>query len=93
MDESNSYKVKSAPRSERTRHAVTNYRVKKRRATRALLELTLETGRRNQIRCISPMRHARSSAITNMGPARILPGAWDCMLAPCNSSIRCLESF
>ena len=50
LDESNSYKVKSAPRSERTRHAVTNYRVKKRRATRALLELTLETGRRNQIR-------------------------------------------
>ncbi len=43
-------KVYSAPRSERTRHAVTHYRVVKRRATRALVELTPETGRRNQIR-------------------------------------------
>ncbi len=50
LNESNSYKVKSAPRSARTRHAVTHYRVMKRTATRALLELTLETGRRNQIR-------------------------------------------
>ncbi len=50
LNESNSYKVKSAPRSARTRHAVTHYRVMKRTATRALLELTLDTGRRNQIR-------------------------------------------
>jgi len=50
LNESNSYKVKSAPRSARTRHAVTHYRVMKRTATRALLKLTLDTGRRNQIR-------------------------------------------
>ena len=49
LDESGP-KVYSAPRSERTRHAVTHYRVLKRRATRALVELTPETGRRNQIR-------------------------------------------
>lgn len=50
LDESDPFKVKSAPRSERTRHAVTHYRVMKRIATRALIELTPETGRRNQIR-------------------------------------------
>ena len=50
LDESSSFKVRSSPRSERTRHAVTRYRVRKRRATRTLVELTLETGRRNQIR-------------------------------------------
>ena len=49
LDES-APKVYSAPPSERTRHAVTHYRVLKRRATRALVELTPETGRRNQIR-------------------------------------------
>lgn len=50
LDESSPFKVYSAPPSERTRHAVTRYRVMKRRATRALVELTPETGRRNQIR-------------------------------------------
>lgn len=50
LDESNSFKVYSAPPSERTRYAVTRYRVMKRIAARALIELTLETGRRNQIR-------------------------------------------
>ena len=50
LDESNPARVYSAPRSDRTRHAVTRYRVVTRRATRALVELTPETGRRNQLR-------------------------------------------
>lgn len=50
LDENGPYKVFSAPPSERTRHAVTRYRVIRRIAARALIELTLETGRRNQIR-------------------------------------------
>ena len=50
LDESGPFKVYSAPRSERTRHAVTHYRVMKRIATRALVELTPTTGRRNQLR-------------------------------------------
>ena len=50
LDESGPFKVRSARPSERTRHAVTHYRVMKRIATRALIELTPETGRRNQIR-------------------------------------------
>ena len=50
LDESSPFKVYSAPPSQRTRHAVTRYRVMKRTATRTLVELTPETGRRNQIR-------------------------------------------
>jgi 23S rRNA pseudouridine1911/1915/1917 synthase len=50
LDESNPYKVYSARPSEQTRLAVTNYRVVKKSETRSLLELTIETGRRNQIR-------------------------------------------
>ncbi len=50
LDENGPFKVFSAPRSDRTRYAVTRYRVIKRKAARTLLELTLETGRRNQIR-------------------------------------------
>ena len=50
LDESNPFKVRSAPPSERTRHAVTHYRVVKRTATRTLIELTPKTGRRNQLR-------------------------------------------
>ena len=50
LDESSPFKVYSAPPSERTRHAVTHYQVMQRIATRALIELTPETGRRNQIR-------------------------------------------
>jgi len=50
LDESGPFKVYSARRSERTRLAVTRYRVVKRTETRALIELTPETGRRNQIR-------------------------------------------
>jgi len=50
LDESNPYRVFSARPSEQTRLAVTNYRVVKKSDTRSLLELTIETGRRNQIR-------------------------------------------
>ncbi|MCH2127895.1 MAG: RluA family pseudouridine synthase [Pirellulaceae bacterium] len=50
LDESGPFKVYSAPPSERTRHAVTHYRLMKRIATGALIELILQTGRRNQIR-------------------------------------------
>jgi len=50
LDENGPFKVFSAPPGERTRYAVTRYRVLKRRADTALIELALETGRRNQIR-------------------------------------------
>ena len=50
LDESGPFKVYSAPPGERTRHAVTHYRVVKRMAARALVELTPTTGRRNQLR-------------------------------------------
>jgi 23S rRNA pseudouridine1911/1915/1917 synthase len=50
LNESSPLKVYSAPPSEQTRHAVTTYRVVKRNTTRTLIELTLKTGRRNQIR-------------------------------------------
>jgi 23S rRNA pseudouridine1911/1915/1917 synthase len=50
LDEKGPFRVYSAPPGERTRHAVTRYRVVKRMRTTSLVELTLETGRRNQIR-------------------------------------------
>ena len=50
LDESGPFKVFSAPAGERTRHAVTHYRVLRQTSSGALLELTTETGRRNQIR-------------------------------------------
>ena len=50
LDESSPFKVRSAPRSGQTRHAVTHYRVVKRDATHTLIELTPKTGRRNQLR-------------------------------------------
>ena len=50
LDESQPRKVYSARPSERTRLAVTHYRVVKHNATHALIELTPETGRRHQIR-------------------------------------------
>ncbi|MBM4095082.1 MAG: RluA family pseudouridine synthase, partial [Planctomycetes bacterium] len=50
LDESGPFKVHTARPSERTRLAVTRYRVMKRTAARTLIELTPETGRRNQIR-------------------------------------------
>jgi len=50
LDETNPFKVFSVPRGAATRHAVTHYRVLKRNKGRTLVELTLETGRRHQIR-------------------------------------------
>lgn len=51
LDESQPYLVYSVRQpNEQTRPAVTNYRVLKRGADYALLELNLQTGRRNQIR-------------------------------------------
>lgn len=51
LDETSPFKVYSAARpSERTRLAVTHYRVLQRTKNRTLVELTLETGRRHQIR-------------------------------------------
>ncbi|MEA3212460.1 MAG: rRNA synthase [Chthoniobacter sp.] len=50
LDETNPFKVFTAPPSERTRHAITHYRVLARTQWRTLVQLTLETGRRHQIR-------------------------------------------
>jgi len=50
LDETSPFKVFSVPRGSTTRHAVTHYRVLKRARGRTLVELTLETGRRHQIR-------------------------------------------
>jgi 23S rRNA pseudouridine1911/1915/1917 synthase len=50
LDESNPLKVYPAKEGPETRHAVTHYRVTKRGRTTTLVELTLETGRRHQIR-------------------------------------------
>lgn len=51
LDESDRFKVRSVDHSSpRTRRAITRYRVVKKNATRSLLEVTLETGRRHQIR-------------------------------------------
>ena len=50
LDERNRFKVFVAPQSEFTRHAVTHYRVLAEGRKRSLVELTLETGRRHQIR-------------------------------------------
>jgi len=50
LDESNPHHVAVRPKSARTRHAVTRYRVLKSTNQRSLVELTLETGRRHQIR-------------------------------------------
>lgn len=50
LDESSPFKVYSARPSERTREAITHYRVLQRSKGRTLVELTLGTGRRHQIR-------------------------------------------
>ena len=50
LDENGPFKVYSAPPGPRTRLAITRYRVLKRMAATTLVELILETGRRNQIR-------------------------------------------
>jgi len=50
LDETSPFKVFSVPRTDTTRHAVTHYKVLKQGKGRTLVELTLETGRRHQIR-------------------------------------------
>ena len=50
LDESNPFKVFIRPCSALTRHAITRYRVLKHGRHRSLVELTLVTGRRHQIR-------------------------------------------
>ena len=50
LDETNPYRVKSAPRGPQSRHAVTHYRVLAQKNNRSLVALTLQTGRRHQIR-------------------------------------------
>ncbi|MBA2413591.1 MAG: RluA family pseudouridine synthase [Burkholderiaceae bacterium] len=50
LNETNPFKVYSAPPSAETRHAVTHFRVLARAERKTLVELTLETGRRHQIR-------------------------------------------
>jgi 23S rRNA pseudouridine1911/1915/1917 synthase len=50
LDESNPFKVFSTRATEATRHAVTHYRVLGEGNGRSMVELTLETGRRHQIR-------------------------------------------
>ena len=50
LDESNPFKVFIRPASALTRHAITHYRVLARNKRLSLVELTLETGRRHQIR-------------------------------------------
>ncbi|MEI9999909.1 MAG: RluA family pseudouridine synthase [Verrucomicrobiota bacterium] len=50
LDESNPLKVYAAGEGPKTRRAVTHYRVAKRGRDVTLLEVTLETGRRHQIR-------------------------------------------
>jgi 23S rRNA pseudouridine1911/1915/1917 synthase len=50
LDESNPLKVYSDKPGPQTRHALTRYRVMKKGETTTLVELTLETGRRHQIR-------------------------------------------
>jgi len=50
LDESNPLKVYPAEEGPETRHAVTHYRVMKKGKETTLVELTLETGRRHQIR-------------------------------------------
>lgn len=50
LDETSPFKVFSVKAGPQTRHAVTHYRVLAKTAWRSLVELTLETGRRHQIR-------------------------------------------
>ena len=50
LDETSPFKVFSVKASTQTRHAVTHYRVLAKSEWRSLVELTLETGRRHQIR-------------------------------------------
>ncbi len=50
LDESDAFKVRVSKEGPEFRHAVTHYRIAKKGKDTTLLELTLETGRRHQIR-------------------------------------------
>lgn len=50
LDESNPLRVRIAPPSEDTREAITHYRILRKTEKRSVLELTLDTGRKHQIR-------------------------------------------
>jgi 23S rRNA pseudouridine1911/1915/1917 synthase len=50
LDETNPFRVRSVPRSAVTRRAVTHYKVLEQKNRRSLVALTLQTGRRHQIR-------------------------------------------
>ena len=50
LDESNPFRVRIVPPSALTRHAITHYKVLSHKRGRTLVALTLETGRRHQIR-------------------------------------------
>lgn len=50
LNETNPYRVFSAKKSKETREAITHFKVLKRGQGRTLVELTLQTGRRHQIR-------------------------------------------
>jgi 23S rRNA pseudouridine1911/1915/1917 synthase len=50
LDESNAFRVRVTRPGPETREAVTHYRLVRRAGVRSLVELTLETGRRHQIR-------------------------------------------
>ncbi len=50
LDESNPLRVRSAPEGKDTREAITHYRTLRKTEKRSVLELTLDTGRRHQIR-------------------------------------------
>lgn len=50
LDESNKLRVRVAPPSDDTREAITHYRVLRKTEKRSVLELTLDTGRKHQIR-------------------------------------------
>lgn len=50
LDESNKLRVRIAPEGDNTREAITHYRILRKTETRSVLELTLDTGRKHQIR-------------------------------------------
>lgn len=50
LDESNKLRVRVAPESDETREAITHYRILRKTEKRSVLELTLDTGRKHQIR-------------------------------------------
>jgi len=88
LDESNPLKVYVADESPITRRALTRYRVTKKGKTTTLMELTLETGRRHQIRVQLAEAECPIVETRNMGRRRTRSGGSRCMRLRCGSSIR-----